>query len=278
MRIAFGIVYYKNSPEEILRLIDSIKLSTKYFLKSDASLNFEILLYDNSCEDPAFFSQLFADQPLSIKVLQEGQNLGFGHGHNRLMQTTFQNQLDAYVALNPDGFLHYKAINELWLLSKKHHHRALIEARQAPVENSKAYDPLTLETEWCSGACLYITREIYKLTQGFDDNIFMYCEDVDISWRVQEQGYKTLISPDAWFFHDLSQRKTSSKFVQREKLIAARYLAYKWGNYWTGLNCERKLRMRKLIPFFSKLPPRPKKIGSKNIQRKQRLNFADIRW
>ena len=278
MRIAFGIVYYKNSSEEILRLINSIKMNAEYLLKSDMPFTFEILLYDNSCEDSAFFSQFLADQSLNIKVLQEGQNLGFGRGHNRLMQTAFSKQIDAYIALNPDGFLHYKAISELWLLSQTHHHQALIEARQAPVEHAKAYDPLTLETEWCSGACLYITREIYKLTQGFDENIFMYCEDVDISWQVQASGRKTLLSPDAWFFHDLSQRTSDSKFVQREKLIAARYLAYKWENYWTGLNCERKLRMRKLIPFFSKLPPRAKKIGHKNIQRKQRLNFADIRW
>lgn len=278
MRITFGIVYYKNSSEEILCLIDSIKRNAEYLLESDSSFTFKILLYDNSCEDPTFFSQFLADQSLNIKILQEGQNLGFGRGHNRLMKTAFSEQIDAYIALNPDGFLHYKAISELWLLSKAHNHCALIEARQVPIEHAKAYDPLTLETEWCSGACLYITYEIYKLTQGFDENIFMYCEDVDLSWQVQASGRKTLISPDAWFYHDFSQRASDSKFIQREKLIAARYLAYKWGNYWTGLNCERKLRMRKLIPFFSKLPPRPQKIGRKNILRKQRLNFSDVRW
>ena len=89
MRIAFGIVYYKNSSEEILRLINSIKMNAEYLLKSDIPFTFEILLYDNSCEDPAFFSQFLADQSLNIKVLQEGQNLGFGRGHNRLMQTAF---------------------------------------------------------------------------------------------------------------------------------------------------------------------------------------------
>ena len=278
MKITLGIVYYQNSQDEITTLLNSIKKNINYLTEIGFFPDIQVLFYDNSNLDSDFFTQFSIDQSLKIEVLSSGENLGFGKGHNRLMEKAFSENSDAYIALNPDGFLHYKAIYELWALSKESNHQSLIEARQVPVEQPKIYDPLTLETPWCAGACLFITKDIYDITKGFDENIFMYCEDVDISWQVQASGRKTLISPDAWFYHDFSQRASDSEFIQREKLIAARYLAYKWGNYWIGRNFERKLIRRKLISSLSKLPPRPLKSGFKNMKRKHRLSFSNTRW
>jgi hypothetical protein len=46
----------------------------------------------------------------------------------------------------------------------------------------KYYDPVTLETSWISGACFVLKRSVFEETGGFDESVFMYGEDVDLSW------------------------------------------------------------------------------------------------
>ena len=143
MKITLGIVYYQNSQGEITTLLHSIKKNINYLTDIGFFPDIQVLFYDNSNLDSDFFTQFSIDQSLKIEVLSSGENLGFGKGHNRLMEKAFSENSDAYIALNPDGFLHYKAIYELWTLSKESNHQSLIEARQVPVEQPKIYDPLT---------------------------------------------------------------------------------------------------------------------------------------
>ena len=63
------------------------------------------------------------------------------------------------------------------------------ELRQAFSEMPKYYDPVTLETNWSSHACILIKREVYEKVGGYDKNIFMYAEDVEFSYRLRSQGY-----------------------------------------------------------------------------------------
>ena len=60
--------------------------------------------------------------------------------------------------------------------------------RQIPYEHPKAYDPVTLDTPWVSGAATLFRREAFEAVGGFDDAIFMYGEDVDLSWRLRARG------------------------------------------------------------------------------------------
>ncbi|MES1159147.1 MAG: glycosyltransferase family 2 protein [Bacteroidota bacterium] len=40
-----------------------------------------------------------------------------------------------------------------------------------------------------SGACMWVSREILDKTGGFDEQFFMYAEDIDLSYRIQQEGY-----------------------------------------------------------------------------------------
>lgn len=50
--------------------------------------------------------------------------------------------------------------------------------------------------DWVTGAYLWIRREVFEQVGGFDKRIFMYCEDVDLCYRVRKVGF------DVWFFPD----------------------------------------------------------------------------
>lgn len=75
------------------------------------------------------------------------------------------------------------------------------ELRQKPTETGVYHDPVTMESDWVSGACVVFPRGVYEKAGGFDENIFLYCEDVDISWRIRAYGYKLIYVPKAAVFH-----------------------------------------------------------------------------
>ncbi len=54
---------------------------------------------------------------------------------------------------------------------------------------------------WVTGAYLWIRRDIFKKVGGFDERFFMYCEDVDLCYRVCQAGFQCWFFPDAPIVH-----------------------------------------------------------------------------
>jgi GT2 family glycosyltransferase len=44
------------------------------------------------------------------------------------------------------------------------------------------------DPEWLSGACLVVRRDAFEAVGGFDERLFMYCEDVDLSYKLGKLG------------------------------------------------------------------------------------------
>ena len=51
------------------------------------------------------------------------------------------------------------------------------------------------KVDWVSGACMMVRRNIFEKLNGFDDEFFMYMEDMEICFRAQELGYSTYFYP-----------------------------------------------------------------------------------
>ncbi len=75
------------------------------------------------------------------------------------------------------------------------------ELRQVPYEHPKYYDPVTLETNWSAHACILMRRSAYEKVGGYDARIFMYCEDVELSYRFRSYGYYLKYLPHAVVQH-----------------------------------------------------------------------------
>lgn len=65
------------------------------------------------------------------------------------------------------------------------------------------YDDVTYVFSGCGGAVAY-RRDVLDHIGLFDESLFMYCEDVDLGWRAQLAGYKTVYAPRARVYHRLS--------------------------------------------------------------------------
>ena len=57
------------------------------------------------------------------------------------------------------------------------------------------------QIDWISGACIMTTKKYFQRLGGFDKNIFMYMEEVDLLYRAKKQGFNTFFYPDSQIIH-----------------------------------------------------------------------------
>lgn len=69
------------------------------------------------------------------------------------------------------------------------------------VEEDKGQYQDNREVFWCSGACMFIRSEVYHGIGGFDNEYYAHMEDIDLSWRAKNAGYKVMVCPQAEVFH-----------------------------------------------------------------------------
>ena len=58
------------------------------------------------------------------------------------------------------------------------------------------------ETRLLIGFCLMIRADIFKELGGMDENLFLGCDDLDLSWRIHLAGYKMAIATGVFVHHE----------------------------------------------------------------------------
>lgn len=181
----------------------------------------DVVLVDNGSSDDSI-EQARRELP-GIKVLELGENLGFGPALNRAVAA---HPADAVILLNNDaepeprfvealidgltggadsvaGVLLQERAPELidsagvvadaTLMGFDHLHGEPAEAA------ATAADPLGPT----GGAALY-RREAFEAVGGFDERIFLYYEDLDLALRMRAAGGRCRLAPEARALHAYS--------------------------------------------------------------------------
>ena len=243
--LALGIVTYNNSSSQLARLLYSIELASTRLNESE----YEARLYTIDCGSPSQWTPITIPQYRSDPM----GNLGFGRANNQLMARAFSDpRVSWFLCVNPDGILHVDLIDEM-IKCAEQHPGSVVEARQFPEEHPKPYDPQTGLTTWASGACMLIPRKVYEVIGGFDENFFMYMEDVDFSWRARSAGFHIRVAPRALFGHSVLDRQVDAA-VEANYYLSGRYLAYKWQRWENQALFERTLLERGYVSTLPSLP------------------------
>ena len=58
------------------------------------------------------------------------------------------------------------------------------------------------DVPWAIGACLLLRREAFEDAGGFDEDQWMYAEDLDLQWRMRWRGWRTRYAPAARVLHE----------------------------------------------------------------------------
>jgi len=72
------------------------------------------------------------------------------------------------------------------------------------------------EIAWASGAALAVSKEVFNECDGFDENFFMYFEDVDLCKRIRNAGKKIMLLPHIKILHIGGQSKSSTKEQKKQ--------------------------------------------------------------
>jgi len=86
------------------------------------------------------------------------------------------------------------------------------------------------DTDWLSGAFIMFRRTAFESVNGFDEEYFMYFEDVDLSWRLASAGWKRTYEPRAIVTHS-GAHSTSTVSAQMRKAhheSAIRYVSRRY--------------------------------------------------
>lgn len=84
---------------------------------------------------------------------------------------------------------------------------------------------------WLSGSCLLVRRSAFDGIGGFDEEYFMYFEDVDLGYRLQKAGWDRVYLPEASVVHAgaLSTSREPARMIRAHHSSAYRYLEKKYG-------------------------------------------------
>jgi GT2 family glycosyltransferase len=176
-----------------------------------------------------------------LHVVAPEENLGFAAGANRGAAETGD---DVLVFLNPDTVV---APGALRRLAKRLEDPAIgiamarLQLLQRPgVLNSGGTAVHVSGLAWAgrfgepadeireledvpaaSGAALAIRRETFDALGRFTPELFMYQEDVELSWRAHLSGLRVVVDPAADVFHeyDFGRNTTKLALLERNRLI-----------------------------------------------------------
>jgi N-acetylglucosaminyl-diphospho-decaprenol L-rhamnosyltransferase len=162
-----------------------------------------------------------------VRVVRPGRNLGFGSGVNRgLAVLAGEDPTPEWVLVsNPDLVVHTGALGTLRGVLESHPAWALVGPRilteagdvypsvrhfPSPVDAAghallalfmpdnpftRRYNPgapagdVVTGADWVSGSCFLARRQALEELGGFDEDYFMYAEDMDLCWRAHHDGW-----------------------------------------------------------------------------------------
>jgi N-acetylglucosaminyl-diphospho-decaprenol L-rhamnosyltransferase len=192
----------------------------------------EVVVVDNASTDGSTGAVQTADP--DVRVVHTGANLGYGAGANRGVAAT---GAELVLVSNPDVVVHPGAVETLAVALASDPALAVVgpcimeadgtrypSARRFPSlvdaaghavlagvapENrftrryrmSDLQPDAVAEVDWVSGACFLARRRALEELGGFDEDYFMYAEDVDLCWRARRAGWGVAYVPAAVVTH-----------------------------------------------------------------------------
>lgn len=250
--IEIGVVFYQNSAAEAELFLSTLLTSLRQLKETSPNTKTRLTILHNSPINPETSNtinqllQSFKQELVETVEIPFSKNLGFGGGHNYIVSQIGKNKDDfLYLCVNPDGAFFSDSLTELSNEAIKYDiNSCIFEAMLMPKRHPKYFCFTTLKTNWASGACFAISIKKFKELKGFDENIFMYCEDVDLSIRAHSIGMNCYTIPSFKFWHDTLSRDDSSREGQMRS--SAMYVARK--HNLPNLYFDQFHKLKKLSP------------------------------
>lgn len=227
-KVGVVVVNY-NNPEDTRETLKSL------YGANTPKIKLDIYLVNNGCTDLES-SYLKEEFPL-ITQIDSSKNLGFGGGNNLGIKKALQQGVDYIMLVNNDIKIKSKDFFGEMLKTKKDLVAPVIYSY---VNKVKKYDfggvvdklfgrnthlKSQSEADYYSAACLLINAQVFKKNIFFDEDYFLYYEDVDFCLRAKKLGFSCGLAPNALVFHKLSA-STNQLGPKKIKYLAQSHLRF----------------------------------------------------
>lgn len=213
----------------------------------------KVVVADNASSDDSV--QFVKDNYPGIELVEMPENYGFAKGYNEALK---QVEADLFVLLNSDVEVTANWIQPIAEMMAKdpsiagcmpkiqaYHNKGFFEYAGAAggfidkmgftfcrgrmfdafEEDKGQYDDVR-EVFWATGAALFMRADRYLESGGLDDEFFAHMEEIDLCWRLKNQGHKIMYNGQSMVYHvgggtlsALNARKTYLNFRNNLYLI-----------------------------------------------------------
>lgn len=216
-RVAVAILNYNGA--------DHLKNFLPALIRHSGSVS--IFVIDNASTDD---SLSVLAQYKSVKVIQLEKNYGFAEGYNKGLD-----QIDSeyFILLNSDVEVTENWIEPMlqylddhpeysacqpkvlsWYAKDQFEHAGAAGGfmdflgypfcrgrilHQTEQDHGQYDDPI--DVLWTSGACMMIRTNTFRELGGFDTDFFAHMEEIDLCWRIYQQGKKAICLPQSTVYH-----------------------------------------------------------------------------
>ncbi|MBU3964767.1 glycosyltransferase family 2 protein [Patescibacteria group bacterium] len=198
--------------------------------------NYEIIVVDNgSTDESAEKIKIWINthkSVISYKLLVNSYNAGFAGGNNVGIKYALKNGADYVLLLNNDTLVEPNFLSELVKIGESDKKIGLIGSKiyfYPPIgaprvwfaggkinwlktrgshlnysQTDKEYEALKV-TDYLTGCCLLIKREVIEKIGGLSDDYFLYYEDTDYCLQAREAGWQCALAPESHIWHKISR-------------------------------------------------------------------------
>lgn len=252
MDLSIIIVNY-NVKEFLQNLIHSIE-------KASSNLTKEIFIIDNASDDGSV--EFIREKFPQVKLIANQKNLGFGKANNLglneasgkyllminpdtiVAEDTFEKMIEFFdqnknvglagcKILNPDGTLQLACRRSFpgpWVsFTKVTGLSSFFPKSRIFARYNLTYldENQTYEVDAISGSFMMMRKEVYEKVGGFDEQFFMYGEDLDLCYRIQKAGYKVFYVHTTQIIHYKGESTKRSSLDETKVFYNAMHLFVK---------------------------------------------------
>ena len=254
MKLVIGFITYNDSTAKYLPyFLPSLKEALDFaFGHYDAVDNYKILIFDNSELQNNANATYVKNSFSELELIWSGKNLGFAGAYNPMIEKAIDLGAEYFLMLNPDMTIKPDSILRLienlevnkdlgavvprilkWDFAHLKTTDIVDSDGIAMTVSHRAYDSdqglnfnkLSADSSMVFGftgaAALFritalqdVAFSLYGKKEYLDELMFMYKEDVDLSYRLQLAGHKIMLCPSAIVYHDRSASPLGNSWWQ----------------------------------------------------------------
>lgn len=277
------IIVTYNSQKDILNCLSSI------FETSDINREaIDIIVIDNSSKEVFIETEelIISQYGTEINIIHNYKNGGYGQGNNFGIQNA---KAEVICIVNPDVIFLKPIFQEALNMFNVNERLAMIGGKQfgggdisywirpeydfflftAPI--SKLLNKFNIYLQkyfYLSGALLFVSKTKFLEIGGFDEKMFMYCEEADITNRFLQMKYETSYRREFHYQHLIDERSEASE-------NSLKFLINSYKIYFSKFDFNYRGFMRRRIFTFKALMFFGQFFGNKQLYNKN-LKYLEI--